>query len=213
MTILSKPCNKCKVDKPLTEYYPRSGVDNPSKPGHYLVECKDCMRTRSKHARPLDPQEPRAATEVYGIEYLNRKGFPTLPGKALHYSWVDAIVFGCIKVEIKYSPLRWAYNGYEFTFHTTPRQKKDGYRADVVMLICDYGDNMTYHFFSPDNPVFFMNGRIKSAVTFTPGKMEASRHANNRVVMTQPMMDEAQDRVQLIEGALTTYCERLKQGA
>ncbi len=199
MTTLTKACTRCKVTKALHEYYVRSGCEFPTESGHYVSECKDCLRQRSKTALPLNPYEPRTLTERLAIERLLDAGIAALPGKAIAAANVDVVCWGCVWVEIKYARYERDHHTHKFTFETTPKQQQRGFLADVVMLICDYGDRMTYHLFEAAHPVFYIKGRVKSGFTFTPGAMEAKKHGNNRVVMTQPLMDEAEDDWGLIE--------------
>lgn len=207
-----KRCNNCKDSKAFSEFYVRSGIDNPTHAGHYLTECKACMKLRTKNQKRLDNKEPYAFTEKIGIEYLASNGIPVLPGKALSHSWVDVIAFGCIKIEVKFARLKRVYGKDTFTFTATNRQSQNGFRADIILLICDYHTHMTYHLFSAANPVFYMNGRIKIGLTFVPGRTVPLKHGNNRVVMVQDMMDHAQDNIQLILDHLNHYCEGLKAG-
>jgi hypothetical protein len=163
----SKKCARCTEVKPLTDFYERTGVYK----GHYLSECKDCMKARSKTSARLPANEPRAATEILDRTHHREK----------------------------------------YTFHTTPRQGQRGLLADVVMLICDDGDTPTFHLFRPDDEVFFIKGRLKTGFTFTPGAVVAEKHGNNRVVMTQPMMDTARNRWALVWAALKAQSDALKQ--
>lgn len=198
MDTLTKPCRGCKVEKILGDFYPRSGVDNPTEPGHYVSECKVCMKRRSKTNGNLDPYEPRVLTEQLAIERLLDVGIFALPGKAIAASDVDVVAWGCVWIEVKYARLEFQRGVRKFKFNTTPKQQQRGFLADIVMLICDYGEELTYHLFEVNHPVFYMHNRIKSGFTFTPGALEAKKHGDNRVVMTQPMMDEMQDRWDLI---------------
>lgn len=211
MDTVSKVCCRCNIEKPLTEFYPRKHTNS------YVSECKDCMKERSRQTsnNNQDYLMPRASTELLAIQYLHANGIPTLPGKALHYSHVDAIAFGCIQIEVKYSRLSYHRGASKFVFNATPAQMKHSFRAHLVMLICDYGDDegLTHHFFLPSNEVFYIDGRMKSGFTFTPGALEAKKHGNNRVVMTQPLMDEARDRLELIYLKLKEYIAEIKQGA
>lgn len=202
--VLHKRCVNpdCQYDglQPVTNFYIRSGVDEPTNPGHYLSECKDCLKRRNKSPNHLPPDVPRAATEILAIEYLKRNHIPALPGKAYKQADVDILAWGCVRIEVKYSSIRY-YNHY-FVFNMTPRQRKRGLLADVVLFVCDYEERQTFHLFDPDDEVFyFKDGRRKSSLTFTPGQTEQFKHTQNRVKLTQPIMDIAQDRLELIETA------------
>ena len=198
MDTLTKPCCACKTDKPLNEFYVRSGILNPTEPGHYVSECKVCMRLRNKTTGAVSPYEPRALTEQLAIEWLLDVGIYAAPGKAVRLAHVDVVAWGCVWIEVKYARYVSHRGVMKFKFDTTPKQQQRGFLADIVMLICDYGDELTYHLFEANHPVFYMQGRIKSGFTFTPGAMEAKKHGDNRVVMTQPLMDQAQDRWDMI---------------
>lgn len=140
------------------------------------------------------------------IEHLNRYGIPAFNGTLLRFVGVDIIAYGCIGVDVKFARLERDRGVQKFTFKFAPSQQIQGLRSHVVMLICEWPDNhQTFHLFDATVPVFYMAGRLKSGLTFTPGATEAKKHGNNRVVMIQSMMDEAQDNVQLIEQHLSRY--------
>lgn len=208
-TTLSKPCARCKIVKPFSEFYIRPAYkktdDPPALPGQYVSECKDCMRARGKIN--IHPTVPRTKTEQLAIDYLRRNGVFAAPGKSVYAADVDVVAFGCVWIEVKYARLQHE----KFTFTSTPTQMKRGYRAHIVLLICDYGDEKTYHLFDSDHPVFYKDGHIKSGFTFTPGAMVAKKHGNNRIVMVQPLMDAAHDNVTIIWRCLQTISEHLKQ--
>src|SRR3990167_9450953 len=92
-------------------------------------------------------------TEILAIEYLKQHKIPALPGKAYKLADVDILAWGCVRVEVKYSSIR-HYNHY-FSFSLTRRQRQRGVLADVVLMICDYGDHRTFHLFDPDDEVFY----------------------------------------------------------
>ena len=207
-----KRCNRCKVTKPLAEFYIRSGISNPIELGHYTSECKTCMSDRNKYAKTLDATEPRAFTEVLGINYLKKHGIPCLPGKAVSFSHVDIVAFGCVEIEVKFSRLDFIGGAYRFKFTSSPKQVQRGYLADAILLICEYSkENTTYHVFDVNHPVFYINGHVKNGMNFMPGATEALKHGNNRVVMTQPIMDEHQDNIEFLWNCLERHCEQLKQ--
>lgn len=210
MDTLSKICTRCKIEKPLTEFYKRKNIDS------YNSECKSCMSERSKNQGATNNKDylvPRAATETLAINYLHSKGIPALPGKALRHSHVDVIAFGCVEIEVKYSKLKWRRGVSQFAFNATYAQQVGGFRAQLVMLVCDYEDHKTFHLFKATDPVFFIHGRVKIGMTFTPGNYEPLKHGNNRVVMVQGMMNQAQDNLRLIYEQLKIISQNLKQSA
>lgn len=217
MDTVLKKCNRCKVEKPFSEFYPRSGYtkpDNlPTVSGHYIGDCKACMKDRSKTQVRLPKTIPRAATEIIGIDILKKAGIPTLPGKAVHAADVDLVCYGSVWVECKYSRLVRQNSEDAFKFDMTPKQQKGGFRADLVMLICDYPDGeRTAHLFDAKHPVFYMQGRVKSGLVYTVGLQQQRKHFANRTVMTEPMMNEAKDAFYLIKNRLFAIELELKRG-
>lgn len=211
MITLTKVCNRCKSEKSVSEFYIRSGCDNPTEVGHYSSECKDCMKQRTKGQKHLPPTEPRAVTEILALEYLKNRGIPALPGKAVSFSHVDVVAFGCVEIEVKFSRLQFNKGVHRFRFAATPNQSRHGFRGSIVMLICEYpSGRYTYHLFDARHPVFYIHGRVKIAFLFTPGATEALKHGDNRVVMTQPLMDAHQDNIALVWKKLKSYSEQLK---
>jgi hypothetical protein len=153
------------------------------------------MKERSRITGVTDPYQPRVLSETLAIEQLLDVGIFAVPGKAISAKWVDVVAWGCVWIEVKYARLEFQRGVKKFKFATSKQQMARGFLADLVMLICDYGeDDLTYHLFEAKHPVFYMGERVKSGFTFTPDAMEAKKHGDNRVVMTQPMMDEARDR-------------------
>jgi hypothetical protein len=209
MSTVTKVCRRCNRALDIQDFY------KVSQTNYSLSECKSCMKERSKARRVTneDYQVSVVESERLAIEYLAVNGIPALPGKALRKSFVDVIVFGCVGIEVKFAKLEDVYGTPKFNFKTTPSQQKFGFRADVVCLICDYDNRTTFHFFPAKHPVFYMKGRLKTGLTFTPGAYEALKHGENRVVMVQGMMDEAQDRIELIYGALQQHVAMLKDNA
>jgi hypothetical protein len=201
-----KTCKRCNAIKHISEFYTRSG-----RPNEYLGECKACYKERGRNRVTVRKDTPMVGSEILAINALNHNGIHALPGKALQYAHVDVIAFGCVRIEVKYAKLDRTHHREKYTFQTTPRQGQRGLLADVVMLICDDGDTPTFHLFRPDDEVFFIKGRLKTGFTFTPGAMAAEKHGNNRVVMTQPMMDAARNRWSLVWSALKAQSDALKQ--
>lgn len=200
MDTLAKLCAKCKQEKKLDDFYPRSGVDEPYLPGHFTSECKQCMKDRNKTADKLSPYEPRVFTEKVAIEKLRTLNTHAIPGKAVAAADVDVVCWGCVWVEVKYAKLEFERGAYKFKFTASPKQSKRGFLADLVMLVCEYpGERLTYHLFEATDDVFYIHGRVKTGWTFTPGAHTALKHGNNRTVLTQPLMDAAEERWELIE--------------
>ncbi len=212
--VAEKTCHRCGETKPVTEFYPLSGRPNPTEAKHFMSGCRVCRKKSSKTQKKLPNTQAAVLSETLVIEYLKKHGIPSLPGKALHSADVDVISYGCIWIESKYSQLLTRGNNKdEFLFVTTPTQQRRGLKANVVVLVCEYPDGrQTFHFFPASHPVFYMKGRLKTGFTFKPGRTKALKHGNNRTVMTQGMMDGAQDAVWLVRDALNQIEQQLKAG-
>lgn len=212
--IVSKQCARCKQEKPLSEFYIRTpynrNSDRPALPGDYISECKTCMRERGKHQRRITPDVSRVESENIAIEYLRSKGVYATPGKASKLTWVDVAAWGAVGIEVKHATYDQLLR--KFTFVTTPRQQAQGFKAHVVMLICEYPDRMTYHLFPSDHPVFYIDGRLKTGLVFSLRQSAGSKHSRNRVVMTQSLMDEYENRIDLIWAWVIKTSEALSTG-
>jgi hypothetical protein len=199
-------CDRCGLPKPRSEYYTRSGM-----PHLILNGCKECRKAaeRAKAGIPRDPHAVHTPSEAWVIERLKSVGIPALPGKALHYAHADVVAFGCVLIEVKSSTL--THGMFRFPF--TPIQYKSRIRGDLIVLVCDYGDNKTFHVLSTGHDIFFdAKGNRKTAVHFVPGQMAAVKHAR-RHVLVQPIMDAAQDKWALVWAALKAQSDALKEGA
>lgn len=200
---ITKKCHRCKKPVPLTDFYLRSSyrgkIDTPTEPKHVISECKDCMKNRSKTGTRLSPHETRTQSEALFIQYLTSRGIPALPGKAVHYADVDVVALGHIWIEVKYSTLAYSHNAERFRFGFTPKQANRGPQGHIIALICDWGDgDITYHLFPHNHKVFFNeHGKMKTGINFVPGQLEAVKH-KRRHILTQPIMDNAQDNTRLI---------------
>lgn len=216
----SRVCRKCQQEKPFSEFYIRSGYGTPENPailpGHYSSECRTCLAIRSQRQQIAPKRKVEAV--VFGesllIGRLALEGIYALPGKALGATDTDVLAYNVVRVEVKYSKLVHERGTSRFNFDTTPRQRQRGFRASVVALICEYApDHHTFHIFKADHPVFFMWGRMKNSVTFVPGQMAAIKHGGNRVVMTQPMMDDHENRWDFIEAERQKIIEATRNGS
>lgn len=216
--VAEKYCNRCEKTKPLSEFYLRSGKKDITNPDHLLQGCRECRKKASseRQSQRLPNTQPAVLSEILVINYLKQKGIPSLPGKAVKSADVDVVAYGCVWIECKYSQLAKRGGGGkhdEFLFVTTPRQQQTGLKANVVVLICEYPDGrQTFHFFPANHPVFYMDGRVKSGFTFRPGRTKALKFGNSRTVMTQSMMDGAQDATWLIKDALNQIEQKLMAG-
>lgn len=190
----TKKCSgKCGLFKPYSEFYTRAnGTPNS--------ECKECMKARPRNQTSLERTVPRVVSERIAIAELKTHGIHALPGKAISAKWVDVVAWGCVEIEVKYSRLR-GNNSHEFVFSLTTKQQTDGLRAHIIMLICDYGDQMTFHLFPINHPVFRNKQGGKSALTYVPDKYRiTARHNKNQPSLDDKTMETYQDQWDVIEG-------------
>lgn len=200
MSTLSKVCRRCKIEKPLTDFNRRSGITFPNKPGDYQSECKSCIKERMQSTPRWSRNIPLTIGEQFLIDYLAKSGIYATPGKSVYAADVDVVAWGCVWIEVKHSKYElWGGNEYRFMFKASPVQVKRGFLAQIVVLICDYIDMQTYHFFDAKDPVFYRNDTLKSGLTFVPGLLKPRKVHQGNVVMTQGMMDAAQDQIGMIE--------------
>lgn len=204
-----KTCRRCGETKPGSEFYRRSGS-----PHLLCSECKSCMRERGNSRESV----PRTATivpsERLAIQALNAQGIHAVPGKAVYYADVDVVAFGCVRIEVKYSTLRAptppnVTPAYIFAFSAT--QRKRGVLADVIMLVCDDGTSSTFHLFPAKHPVFFKSKRMKTAVTFVPGRTRESVNRVNAHLLTQALMDDHRDNWRLVWQLLKDKSDDLRK--
>ncbi len=211
MDIVSKICGRCGAEKPVTGFYKRSGT------GNYLSECKACIKERS--ASPRAPKtQALVPGEILAQNYLHKVGIPTLPGKAVSACDCDLLCYSAVRVEVKHASQGTGGTPDEFMFVTTSPQQKRGFLAEVVMLICEWHDGrFTFHFLPVDHPAFYnhQTGKLKQGISFRPGRtkdMKSGIANQNRTVLTQQIMDTAQDAVHLIEDALVDARRKLQSG-
>jgi hypothetical protein len=180
----SKLCCACKQEKPLSEFYVRRGKYPTS-------ECKDCMNIRGKAAYKRDRTITHVPSETYIIKQLNHRGIPSLPGRALGYTFADVVSWGCVLIEVKTSKLVSGVFQWDFS----ERQMDRGLRADLIILICEWDDAPTHHIFDACDTKFYKDGRVKSGVTYTPHRSRSGRHS----VFDEAVMNESCDRWDMIE--------------
>jgi hypothetical protein len=150
---------------------------------------------KSRNGKPKVPKTVALVpSEQLLIRQLGSLGIPAYPGKAMSHAHVDIVAWGLVNIEVKYSSQK---NGV-YSFITTPAQRRDGFRAHIVILICDTEHGVTFHLFDSNDPVFFINGHMKSAITYAP-RVKNHKHEENRVVLTKERMELSQNRWEMIE--------------
>lgn len=195
----TKICAACKLPKSLDQFYTR---------GNYPTsECKTCMRARNKTRKTVPKTQALVLSEQILISKLHSLGIPALPGKAISHAHVDVVAWGIVDIEVKYSGLK---DG-RYSFITSTAQRQRGFLAHVVVLICDSGDNdPTFHLFEAKHPVFYMDeGQMKHAITYDPRVIQ-HKHESNRVVLTNALMESAQDNWEMIETLRVQLADTLR---
>jgi hypothetical protein len=215
----SKLCHGCGIVKDYADYYVRATYGTPEKPavmdGHFVTECKDCMRQRGNTQKRLPPWESQVKSEQLAIDYLMSKGIWATTGKMTNAPDVDIAIWGAIWCEVKHACFNNKGSRNAFTFVTSDSQQERGFLGHIVMLICEYPDGrLTYHFFNASDPVFYRNdGRLKSGIVYRPGQMFPSRKGRGyKYQLTQSVMETAEDNTGLIIEWLTKLRRLLASG-
>lgn len=209
---LSKECRRCKEFKVISEFYARSGIENPTIEGHYISECKACMRKRSKVKKRMPRGVSRIESENMAIEYLASKGIVAMPGKDCMMPDTDICAFACVGIEVKLGT--WGHRGRQntCTFSTSLRQQERGFLAHLVMMVVPREDSFSYHIFEASHPVFFKDGKIKYGWNYVAERFEAIKHHQYYVILTEDVMQEALDATYLIWEKVKDVSMRIKAG-
>lgn len=187
-----KECLHCHKALPITQYY----IDRRSADQH-MPYCKECAKkVRRKNALPERRHRgmPGNKGEAILIDYLRSKGIYAAPGKCSEWSWVDVIVWGCVRCECKYC---FSTKG-RFSWNFSVLQVRDGISADVVVFICDDGKSRTFHLIDASNPVFERLGESdKWSLAYTKN---AQNHKTGKLtaVLSDEVMDVALDNLDVI---------------
>jgi hypothetical protein len=196
----SKVCATCKQEKQFDEFYKlRSG--SPAS------ECKDCAKLRSKNqVKSQDRKSAVNYSEKIVIDKLSELGIPSLPGKALGYTWADVVAWGCVLIECKYSS---DYGGEHFHWGFTPLQRIEGIRAHITILCCGWSDKTTYHLFEANDPIFYIHGKRKTGITYVP---DATHGKHKRPALTKELMDAHSKKWGLIESYRKHIASQIMSG-
>ncbi len=183
-----KQCKNCNQQKLADQFYVRTGGISLS------TYCKVCTRKRNAAHYKANPevkrrQSPGNHYEAHLIDRLHREGIAASPGKASPYNYADVVAWGCVRMEVKGAARRShpGHNAYSFSFG--PGQRENGLQADIIALICEDRGEHTYHLFSADHPVFYLNGRLKSGVTVTIKTTYSARSSSLDVELMRTHMD------------------------
>lgn len=189
-------CNFCKQDKPMSEFYDRQ------------TRCKACMAIVNKQ-RGKQRTVTALLNSVFGsegqvIQELRARGIPAYPGKSVSYANVDVVAWGSVGLEVKSSKDYGGYYQWGFT-----KQQNGRLQADLIVLVMNT-PTVEFFVFPANHPVFFINGKRKTAVSYQPDTRSPKHH--DRYVMSAHDMAEAKDRWSLIEEAKQAFSEQLMQG-
>lgn len=197
-----KPCIKCGIIKPLTDFYThRSAADKRAS------TCKECvsLQQKARRAKPdykaKEKSEAHHETEGQLIQKLRGMGIYAAPGKSSEWKRLDTVAWGCVKIELKSSSYSRSI-GYTFTF--SPKQVKDVFVSDIVCLMLIKDGVESYHLFPSDHPVFFRtDGSRKRGFAYRPGCSTSGQSRKNQrrfgISLTDELMNQHKDNWSLIE--------------
>lgn len=187
--VAEKLCKKCGEKKPLTDFYTHPGMKDG-----YLNTCKPCKNIQQKQYPPLPKEISGNLGEQLAVDRMRSLGLFAMTGKMSRWAWQDVIVWGCVRVECKWSPVS-SEGDYIFKFDSQARR---GMNSHVIVLICDDGMNRSFHVFPSNHPIFFgKDGQRKKGVQYKP--FAKHRKLNGAHTMTPDLMIGHKDNWQLIE--------------
>ena len=187
MKVVEKYCKACRENHPIEEFY----THKSTKDG-YLNHCKkykkEQQRTYKNRIAGQDVGETFAVQKLSSLGiYAERTGTP------------DVTAWGCVKIEVK----RADYNAdkccYAFNF---TNQYHSGLVADLILLIPQKGQKISFHIFPADHPVFYRivksKRRLKSGVMFRENRKNKP-HDRFGMILSPDLMAEYENRWDLIE--------------
>lgn len=205
----TRTCTHCHVTKPATLEHFYKGATNADRLTSW---CKDCMKARSKSNSKLNIQsdtKPRDDGEALALLLFLNQGIPADLGKNTKgMAWVDLVLWGCIKVEVKYSqkPIQW-----QWVMTSTNNPKTVA--PDVVLLIGKHVKTQLHHYFilTPNHPVFinsdgsrkksygysYLNRIGKQGFTIDP----LLQHENNFALIEQKRLAYSQQLIEVARAA------------
>lgn len=164
-----------------------------------------------------DPAASRRYTENIVVSHLRSLGYWAQTGKSASAPAVDLVVDGMLWLEIKHARLQITASGAEeFKFAVTPKQRAEGFRTDLVLLVCEWEpDQYTFHVFPANDPVFYLDRgdgrRLKNGFTYRPGR-ETVKQLFVGEILTETRMRAAQDAWSLLERVREVFRNRLRAG-
>lgn len=146
--------------------------------------------------RRLKSSQVFHVSEVELVNKLQDEGIYAIPGTRSHFAYVDIVAWGCIGVESKYS----SGDRFGYSFHLqSGRIKTNSFRGDIVVLACEQTNGTPdYYVFDANDPVFYINGRLKKGIKWTPHAKPRNDHRFG-LCLTDDLMVKHKDAWHLIE--------------
>lgn len=207
-----KVCVRCKLSKVYSPdparsgYYVRTGFKHPVKPEHYYNECKACKREISRQqTRAENRLTPAIKSEALAINYLSEKGVCALPGRVFGFANADVVAWGCVRIGVSYCVYSEHHNGFQFPL--AGNKIASPVVPDVMLLIADWIDSLSFHFFDANAAVFYIGDRRKKAVKYIPDANARYRRRDN-VLDDEAMKIAKTGYLWLIEEYRQTWAQR-----
>lgn len=181
-------CRSCGIEKPVNDFYVVSGTER------YYDSCKECYKTRQRKAKYSPKTRAGHDGERLVINQLRSMGIYAAPGKSSEYRYVDVVAWGCVRIEVKYSSLA----GREYHWRFSNKQSKEGFRADIVVLVtADNQDNNFYVFLAEDQIFRRPDGKMKQGIEYTlNARVYPARFGES---LTKELLAQHKDAWHLIE--------------
>jgi len=151
LTLEMKQCVSCEQTLPKSDFYKRAGKGVHS-------WCKQCCRANAKKIKRQGKPKAVRKDLCYGIVVaaLSKEGIPSI-ANVMH---IDVLAWGLVRICTKRLTADEA-TGHRISF--TLKQRTEGIIADIIAIVDD--DN-TLYFFQANDPHFYLDGQLKSSVTF-----------------------------------------------
>ncbi len=202
-----KLCKKCGEIKSLDEFY-NHPVAKDGKEGTCKA-CKNKYTNSRRHLYKNAKSKRGEESEQITMELLNSLGIPTVPAAASPYPWTDLVSWGCVRIEVKSSFLATTKQGNQmYSWGITPKQRAEGFRADIVILITK--DTLWgFYVFPVDFSAFYDSpGKLRSRIRWQPYRRQIKRPS--LVTLSHSIMNKHQNRWGLIEQKRIEIAQELK---
>lgn len=162
MTGEIKTCSICGFDKPLSDYYIQTSNRKPA------PNCKSCHIERNRTYRQRSASEPSRVSEQIVVDEMRRNRIYACMGRETAFPYVDAVAWGCVRIEIKTGEFRHSGKGL-WVFRFTNAQIERGIQGDAVVLVVPYKSGNEYHIFKSDHPLFYStDGKLRRRIGIVP---------------------------------------------